>query len=136
MIKSVPNINNESADLPIVDDSGEDPKDDDQAKWSRGERLRAKKALIHEDLIQNSSILAELSQQHEAEYPISNPEDQHSQSQHHEAGDQISSHAERCQHGNNFFDQASKNIMKAQSAHSESHARSVVTEKAIATRTS
>ena len=108
MIKSVPNINNESADLPIVDDSGKDPKDDDQAKWSRGERLRAKKALIHEDLIQNSSIL-ELSQQHEAEYPISNPEDQHGQSQHHEAGDQISSPAERCQHRINFFDQASLN---------------------------
>ena len=137
MIKSVPNINNESADLPIVDDSGEDPKDDDQTnKWSRGERLRAKKALIHEDLILKTSTLAELNQQHEAEYPISNPEDQHGQSQHHEAGDQISSPAERCQHGNNFFDQASKNIMKAQSAHSESHARSVVTEKAIATRPS
>merc|ERR1711867_146053 len=76
------------------------------------------------------------SQQYEAEYPISNPEDQQGQSQHHEAGDQISSQAERCQHGNNFFDQASKNIMKAQSAHSESHARSVVTKKAIATRLS
>ena len=60
MIKSVPNSNNESADLPIVDESGEDPRND----------------------------------------PISNLEDQHGnnfigQGQQHEAGDQISSPAER-----------------------------------------
>ena len=136
MIKSVPNINNKSADLPIVDDSGEDPKDDDQAKWSRGGRLRAKKAFIQENLIQNSSILAERSQHHEARYSISNRQDQPDQSQHHEAGYQISSQAERCQHSNNFYVQASKKFMQAQSAHPESHVRPVVTKEAMATRTS
>ena len=78
MIKSVPNANNESADLPIVDDSGEDPRNDDPTnEWARGERLRAKKALIHDDLILKTSSLAELNNQHEAEYPISNLEGQH-----------------------------------------------------------
>ena len=87
MIKSVPNANNESADLPIVDDSGEDPRNDDPANnWSWGERLRAKKALIHDDLILKTSSLAELNPQHDAEDPISNL-------------------VEQGQHGNSFFDQ-------------------------------
>ena len=51
MIKSVPNINNESNNIPVIiddDDSGEDPITDEPAAWSRGDRLRAKKISIHE----------------------------------------------------------------------------------------
>ena len=70
MIKSVPNVYNEATNIPdIVDDSGDDPKTDKPANtWSRGDRLRAKTATIHEagDLILKTSSLVEHSQQHEA----------------------------------------------------------------------
>ena len=72
MIKSVPNYNNESNNIPGIiddDDSGEVPNTDVPATWSRGDRLRAKKTTIHEadEAILKNPIPVEQSQQHEAD---------------------------------------------------------------------
>ena len=101
MIKSVPNVNNESNNIPGIiddDDSGEVPNTDVPATWSRGDRLRAKKITIHEaeEAILKNSIPVEQSQQHEA--------------------DELSSPVEQSQQRENFLNQASRSNMIALSA--------------------
>ena len=103
MIKSVPNVNNESNNIPGIiddDDSGEDPNTDVPATWSLGDRLRARKITIHEaeEAILKNSIPVEQSQQHEA--------------------DELSSPAEQSQQRENSHNQASRSNMFALSAFS------------------
>ena len=135
MIKSVPNINNENVDLPIVD-PGHDSDDDDQAKWSRGGRLRSKKALIQENLSQKSSTLPERCDHHEAKHSVSNGQVQLDKNQHNEERSQVSSPVEPYQHGNSFGIQTIKISLQAHSAPPESHGGPVVTNEALVTKTS
>ena len=154
MIKSVTDTNNDNVDLPIVD-PGQDSDDDDQAKWSRGGRLRSKKALIQENLSQKSSTLAECCHHHEARHSVSNGQVQSDKNQHNEArqsvsncqvqldknqhneeGSQVSSPVEPYQHGNSFGIQTIKISMQAHSAPPESHGGPVVTNEALVTKTS
>ena len=135
MIKSVPNTNNENVDLPIVD-PGHDSDDDDQAKWSRGGRLRSKKALIQENLSQKSSTLPERCDHHEAKHSVSNGQVLLDQNQHNEGRSQVSSPVEPYQHGNSFGIQTIKISLQAHSAPPESHGGPVVTNEALVTKTS